>query len=341
MFNARLINDPFGDPGVCVEVRHRREIILFDLGNLQNLMPRSLLKISRIFVSHTHMDHFIGFDYLLRICLGRAMQLHLFGPPGFIRNVECKLGAYTWNLVENYENNVVLYVTEICPDGRETRHYSCRDAFKPQTVEKKQERFDGRVTDNDYYSVQGVFLDHKIPCLAYALEEKRSVNIKKNILAELEMPVGAWITELKNCIYRNEPDISPFRVWWKDENGRVVERIYRLGDLKEQIVKITEGRKIAYVSDAVYSIENIRKIVDLIRDSEHVFIEACFLQQEEERARMKYHLTAFQAGRLAREAAAKRLTIFHFSPKYKGMGQLLVNEAVEEFQKENGKEGAF
>jgi ribonuclease Z len=332
MFNARLINDPFGDPGVCVEVRHKREIILFDLGNLQDLMPRSLLKISRIFVSHTHMDHFIGFDHILRTCLGRDMQLHLFGPPGFIRNVECKLGAYTWNLVENYTNNFVLYVTEICPDGRETRRYSCREAFRPQGVEKKREQFDGRVTDDDYYSVRGIFLDHKIPCLAYALEEKRRVNIKKNVLAELAMPVGSWITELKNCIYRNEPDSYLVRVWWKDENDRVVERTYRLGDLKEQIVKITEGRKITYISDAVYSIENARKIVDLARDSEHVFIEACFLHGEEDRARMKYHLTALQAGRLAREAKAKRLTVFHFSPKYKGMGQLLIDEAIREFQ---------
>jgi hypothetical protein len=61
MFSSELINDPFGDPGVYVEFRYRNQAALFDLGDLYSMPPRKLLKISHIFVSHTHMDHFIGF----------------------------------------------------------------------------------------------------------------------------------------------------------------------------------------------------------------------------------------------------------------------------------------
>ena len=113
--SASLINDPFGDPGVYVDFKYRREAFLFDLGDFHRLPSRKLLKIDYIFVSHTHMDHFIGFDHLLRISLGRDRRIHLYGPPHFLQNVEDKLRSYTWNLVANYTNDFELLVTEIHP----------------------------------------------------------------------------------------------------------------------------------------------------------------------------------------------------------------------------------
>jgi ribonuclease Z len=115
MFSARLVNDPFGDPAVFLDMRYRREALLFDLGDIRALPPRMILKVDRIFVTHTHMDHFIGFDHLLRVCLGREKHLFLYGPPGFIDNVEGKLRAYTWNLVENYENDFRLWCRRSAP----------------------------------------------------------------------------------------------------------------------------------------------------------------------------------------------------------------------------------
>jgi ribonuclease Z len=39
------------------------------------------------------MDHFAGFDRLLRVCLHRTTPLHLIGPAGFADRVEHKLKA--------------------------------------------------------------------------------------------------------------------------------------------------------------------------------------------------------------------------------------------------------
>src|SRR5215217_2969029 len=101
-FSSYLINDVFGDPGVYVDIRWSKRALLFDLGHNDALGPTRLLRATDIFISHTHMDHFIGFDRVLRIALGRGKTLRLYGPPGLIGNVAGKLRGYTWNLVDGY-----------------------------------------------------------------------------------------------------------------------------------------------------------------------------------------------------------------------------------------------
>jgi ribonuclease Z len=78
----RLVNDAFGDPAPWVDLRDERRALLFDLGDVGALAPRQLLRLSHVFVSHTHMDHFAGFDALLRVLLGRKPRLVLTGGPG-------------------------------------------------------------------------------------------------------------------------------------------------------------------------------------------------------------------------------------------------------------------
>jgi hypothetical protein len=42
------------------------------------------------------------------------------------------------------------------------------------------------------------------------------------------LPGGAWINALKDSIHRNEPDESEFRVWWRGEGRRTIERTFPL-----------------------------------------------------------------------------------------------------------------
>jgi ribonuclease Z len=305
--------------------------LLFDLGDIQTLPPRMILKVDHIFVTHTHMDHFIGFDHLLRICLGREKHLALYGPPGFIDNVEGKLRAYTWNLVENYTNDFRLLVTELHPDRKETEVFSCQQAFRPGK-ERHRASFDGMILERDAYGVKGIFLDHKVPSLAFSLEEKRRVNVKKNALTEMGLPGGSWINALKDAIHRDEPDNTPFRVWWKGEDRSTIERTCPLGELKQRLTKITPGQKIVYISDVIHSPGNIERIVEFARGADVLFIEACFLEEDRIKAAEKYHLTALQAGRLARLAAVKRFALFHYSPKYRGMEERFEEEAMRAFE---------
>src|ERR1700730_854722 len=51
-----------------------------------------------------------------------------------------------------------------------------------------------------------------------------------------------------------------------------------LGHLKKEIMKITAGRKIAYVVDCSFTNANIEKIARLAKDADILFIEATFLE---------------------------------------------------------------
>ena len=108
IFQPRLVNEPFSDPALYVDVLFDRRALLFDLGDITALPPRKVLRTSHVFVTHTHMDHFVGFDRLLRICLGRLRPLKLFGPAGFMDRGEHRLASYTWNLVENYSVDLAI-----------------------------------------------------------------------------------------------------------------------------------------------------------------------------------------------------------------------------------------
>lgn len=331
MFDARLINDPFEDPGVFVELKYRREALLFDLGELRALSPRNLLKVREIYVSHTHMDHFIGFDHLVRVCLGRDQQINLFGPRGFIRNVENRLGSYTWNLVENYDNDFDLEATEVLGTEKKSCRFRCRNAFR------KEEEAEGIIeggllVDHPFYRVRTEILDHRIPSLAFALEEKFRINIRKDVLQAMDLPPGRWLMALKDQIARDADPATPIRAFWRDEyDGSLRERVFNLGELREKLVLITRGMKIAYIGDAVFSPENEAKMLAIADGADLLFIEAPFLHEDEKRAAEKYHLTARQAGTIAREAGVKRMTLYHFSPKYQGQGQRLQEEADRAF----------
>ena len=330
-FHARLINDPFSDPGLFIPVSFEKRALMFDLGELSNLSARDLLKVSHVFVTHTHMDHFIGFDGLLRLLLGRDKEIHIFGPSSFMKKVEAKLSAYTWNLVENYENNLSIIVIEVHPEKALRRRYESRNRFEP-SAKPEELAFDGNLLSEQSFSIDAALLDHKVDCIGLALTENYSVNIVKEKLKELQLPVGPWLNDFKRAVYEGWNPDEPFRVFWKKKGEKLQERHLRFGELKERIARISPGRKITYITDIIGSPENFAKAVDLASQSHHLFIEAAFLDKEREMARKKYHLTAREAGLIAARAGVKEVTLFHFSPRYFGQEKLLYEEAMAAFQ---------
>jgi ribonuclease Z len=273
------------------------------------------------------MDHFIGFDRLLRIILGRGRGLRLYGPAGFIDRVGHKLAGYTWNLVGSYTEDLVLAVTEIDgSDGGAVAQFRLKDGFRCRRPPRALTFSDGIVVDEDAFRIRAAVIDHGIPCLALALEEKSHVNVLKEGVEAMGFCVGPWLRDLRRATLAGLPDDSAFHVRWR-EGGETRERVVPLGELKARMLRVVPGQKIAYVTDAAFHEANAKTVVHLARDADVLFIEACFLDRDAAIAAAKRHLTAGQAGRLARLAGVRRLVPFHFSARYQGEGEALVREA--------------
>ena len=322
-FQPRLINGPFDDPGLFIPFQFQNRALIFDLGDISRLAAKDILKISHAFVSHTHMDHFIGFDRLLRLFLGREKLLSVYGPPGFLKNVEGKLAGYTWNLADKYNYPLSLRISEVHPQFILSQSYRCRDKFQP-LEDPVELPFSGILYEEPAFRVSAVILDHKIPCLGLSIEERFHINIVKTGLTALGLSPGPWLTEFKQALYNKSDANAKFMVKLERQEPA---RKFILGELADQIARITPGQKISYITDVMYSRSNRQRIVGFIQGSNRLFIEAVFLDRDREIAEKKQHLTARQAGHLAGLARIKQLTVFHFSPRYIGMEQELREEA--------------
>ncbi len=325
-----LVNGPFGDPSVYVDFRFARRALLFDLGDIQSLSARKILRLTHIFVSHAHMDHFMGLDRIVRICLGRARTLALFGPQEFIDRVEHKLAAYTWNLVQDYATDFTLEANEWRPSGElRMARFRCRSGFKREDLPSRPAA-DGVLLDEENFRVLATLLDHRTACLGFALEEKQHINVWKNRLTELGLPTGPWLNELKAAVRHGDPDNTKVRVHWTDRDSHH-ERMIPLGDLRRNVLRFAAGQKIAYIVDIVYHAENAQRVRELAHNADCLFIEAVFLHRDADHAARKYHLTARQAGALGRACGARRLVPMHFSARYAGDEADIYREVEEAF----------
>lgn len=317
-FIHRLINGPFEDPSLFVRILREKRAFLFDIGSLYRLTPGDLQKITDVFVTHTHIDHFIGFDTLLRALLRREAPLRVYGPANIADCIEGKLKGYTWNLIKEYPLKIKVFsITDkkifSSSFHSENRFERTRDGVST---------FDWIILQEPLLIVKAIQLDHQVPCISFSLEEDYHINIDKAALTEKGLPVGPWLSELKNAIRENRSGDTEFII---------SNKTYNLDALKE-ITTITKGQKISYVTDASLTDDNINKIIELVHDSDTLYCEAYFLEKDRDRALERSHLTAKTAGKIARQAGVKDLVVMHFSPKYKKESETPEDEAMREFR---------
>jgi len=323
VFLPSLLNRLCEDPGLWVDLQDEGRSILLDLGDVRHVAARKLLRVERAVVTHTHMDHFVGFDHLLRLVLGRERELVVTGPPGFLERVAGKIAAYTWNLIQDYP--IRLRAEEVDGEWIRSVLYSGESGMRP--VPQPQRRTEGTLHAERLYTVHVTLLDHGVPVLGVALHETEHLSVNRDRMEKMGLTPGPWLRDLKEAVRRCEPGDVPVEA--TETEGGV--RRFRREELAEALILRRAGQRLAYVTDVRFTPENVARILPLAAGVDLFVCEAAFLNTEAALAAERSHLTAGQAGWLAREAGAKRLAPFHLSPRYKGREQEIVDEAAEAF----------
>lgn len=321
--DTRLVDPSGAEPGLLADLRDRRRALLFDLGpGIAQLAARVLLRTSHAFVTHTHMDHFAGFDHWLALGLGRMPRLVLWGGPGFTEQVEHKLRAYTWNVVHRYEVPMTIEAHALEADGRHVHaRFSSLRRFEP--VESAES--DNTITpvesdvllDEPLVRVRARVVDHEMAVLAFALEEKAQVRVAADRIAAMGLTADAWLRTLKDAVLLGAPDATPIDVAWRDRHGAHTQQ-RTVGELRPVVLDTVPGRRIGYVTDLRFTEANIDQLMHLLADVDLLHIESVFMHADRDHALRKNHLTARQAGEIARHLRARHVVPFHFSPRYRG-----------------------
>lgn len=307
-----LVNGSFGDPGVYIE--HGGEAALIDCGDLRPLSAARIHRVRTLCVTHAHVDHFFGFDWLFRVFLGEDRALRVFGPEGTADRVASKIAGYTWNIP--LEFCFEAEVVEVAPE--EDRALRTRFRLRRGLERGAPEAFacpGGVLLDARTHRLRACQVDHGTPCLAYTYEQKRGARVRDADLDRLGLARGPWLKDLKAAVLGGAPDDAPFRA-----DGRM----FRLGDLVRDVAEIVPGAKIAYVTDTALGAPVRERLLGLAHGATTLVCEAKFLERDREKAQAARHLTARDAATLARDAGARDLVLFHPSPRYeRDFGEVL------------------
>ncbi len=300
-----LVNGSFGDPALHLEAGGYGT--LFDCGDLKLLSAARLHRVRDLFVTHAHVDHFFGFDWLLRIFLGADRTIRVFGPEGIAARVASKLDGYTWNIEMDFAFEAEVHEVSADLSRAVVSVLRCRHGLERRLAVCERALAGGALLETPRHRVLAAAVDHGTPALAFRFEQRRGIRVREDALPRLGLARGAWLRRLKADLLSGRPLDAPF-----EADGRA----FRLGEIAAAITDEVRGTTVAYVSDTRMTPEVAARLVPLAAGADVLYCEAKYVEADRDKAEAAGHLTARDAAELARDAGARELVLFHPSPKY-------------------------
>jgi ribonuclease Z len=306
-FRLHLPNGAFGDPLLVLRVRWLPRVLLFDCGDTSALTGRTLLDVTDVLLSHSHVDHAFGLARVLRTRLGNPHRpLRVFGPRGTAGRIASHLSGYTWNLVTEYP--LSLEVWEVEDDRLMGWCFPRTGGFDPFVADVRERERCSAVFEDELLRIDACPLEHgSIPSVAYRVEEHLSLNVDTGVLDRLGLEPGPWLAQLKRAIRAGADDLAAIET----PRGRVPAR-----ELREALIVETPGDCVTFATDISASVENGQRLSELARDARLLVLESSFIESDRDLARRHAHLTTGDAAALARRIGPDALCPFHFSERY-------------------------
>lgn len=313
----QLINSPWQDPGIYVETGDLGQAWMLDCGDLSRLEVRDLIRVKHVFVSHTHIDHFVGFDWIVRMNLAHDTQIYVYGPEGITQAIDNKLHSYAWNSTD--DSSYSITAVEILPERIKQTTFGCNHRFAISSTSDRDNT--GSLPLPGGATVYFAPLVHKAPCLCYGLEEPARTKVNALAMAELHLQSGPWVSQLKRFLVAGQPDAEL----------SIGAQTFRAGELGDKLLTQSPPRRLLYVTDSIFNKQSVASIRSIASNTDELWCEACYLHAHLDKARQNLHFTARQAGRLAQEIGANKLYLFHQSRRYERNNKMHMQEACETF----------
>lgn len=310
MFRPEIKSRIGEDISLLVKLDNHPWNYLCECGDASDLTVKEIQNVNAVFISHTHIDHFVNFDAVIRHQIGIQRRVIICGPKGIARQVQAKLKSYTWNLIQ--KGAIVYEIREVEAVGR----IRVFEVEPPEWELKEISGLDGAIlfTEKDF-EVTYTLLDHKTPSMAYKFKEKDTVKID---IQASGMRGGKWIKELKEAFEAGQGDL-PIEVEGKT---------FLAKDLFH-LLSIQTGDSVGIVMDHAANPSNHALIVKHFNECQKVFIESFYKAEDKEFAELNFHSYSSMSGKVMRDAKVINAIPVHFSRKYQ---QADIDELIVEFE---------
>lgn len=312
MFLPEVKSKPNEDISILVRKANHSFNYICECGDASQLTVKECQQTKAIFLSHTHIDHFINFDFVLRHQIGIGQRIVVCGPTGITQQIQSKIQAYQWNLIES--DSITYEIREIHQNGqiRKSEIHPPQWEIIDLGISQSKE-----VYSNEAFDVSCVILDHKTDSVAYLFKEKDRVKIN---LAESGLTGGAWIQTLKHAFEEGNPKLEI----------KIGNDVYEAQDLFH-LLDIKQGDSLGIIMDHAANEANHQKIKELFQGCNRVFIECFYKEADKEYAASNYHSYSVQSARIMQACRVKDAIPVHFSRKY---NEAEVQELINEFNRE-------
>ena len=201
MFSVDIKSDITEDICLLVKVDNYAQHYMCECGEASALTVKECHNTKAVFISHTHIDHFVNFDTLLRHQLGTGKKVIICGPYGIADQVQNRIKSYCWNLIES--DSVAYEVREILDDDQ----YKVVHLLPPTWEQQEAGVINSdKVFEEKDFHVSYEILDHKTDSIAYLFQaaDKTKIELAAGYKG------GKWVAELKRAFAAN--DLQPKQV---------------------------------------------------------------------------------------------------------------------------------